>query len=240
MNRAFIKSISFFALLAFAGFFTACQEEDSIMTTENFVLQSTKGIEDQCGAGRAGCYELVFPITLQFADSTTAVVNNYDEMKLAIRTWFEANGSGNGNGGHHGGGHHGNGGPSGLGRPIIVLPFQVITETGEIVTIETIEQLREIRALCNPGGPGGQGGPGGEPCFTLNFPLTISFPDGTQVVVNTKEEIKAAARAWNMNNPGLHTRPVFVFPITVTLRDGTILVVNSSEELVALKAECRG
>ena len=97
MNRAFIKSISFFALLAFAGFFTACQEEDSIMTTENFVLQSTKGIEDQCGAGRAGCYELVFPITLQFADSTTAVVNNYDEMKLAIRTWFEANGSGNGN-----------------------------------------------------------------------------------------------------------------------------------------------
>ena len=97
MNRAFIKSISFFALLAFAGFFTACQEEDSIMTTENFVLQSTKGIEDQCGAGRAGCYELVFPITLQFADSTTAVVNNYAEMKLAIRTWFEANGNANGN-----------------------------------------------------------------------------------------------------------------------------------------------
>ena len=71
-------------------------------------------------------------------------------MKLAIRTWFEANGNANGNGGHHGGGHHGNGGPSGLGRPVIVLPFQVITETGEIVTIETIEQLREIRALCNP------------------------------------------------------------------------------------------
>ena len=95
--------------------------------------------------------------------------------------------------------------------------------------------------LLNGGGPkGGPGGPGGEPCFTLNFPLTISFPDGTQVVVNTKEEIKAAARAWNMSNPGLHTRPVFVFPITVTLRDGTLLVVNSKEELIALKEECRG
>lgn len=240
MYRTFIKSIGVVALFALAGFFTSCQQEDGVADVENFVLQSTMGIEDQCGAGRSGCYELVFPITLQFADSTTAVVNSYDEMKLAIRTWFEANGGGNGNGGHHGGGHHGNGGPSGLGRPVIVLPFQVITETGEIVTIETIEQLREIRALCNQGGPGGPGGHGGAPCFTLNFPLTISFPDGTQVVVNTKEEIKAAARAWNMNNPGEHARPVFVFPITVTLQDGTLLVVNSKEELIALKEECRG
>lgn len=240
MYRTFIKSIGVVALFALAGFFTSCQQEDGVADVENFVLQSTMGIEDQCGAGRSGCYELVFPITLQFADSTTAVVNSYDEMKLAIRTWFEANGGGNGNGGHHGGGHHGNGGPSGLGRPVIVLPFQVITETGEIVTIETIEQLREIRALCNQGGPGGPGGPGGAPCFTLNFPLTISFPDGSQVVVNTKEEIKAAARAWNMNNPGEHARPVFVFPITVTLQDGTLLVVNSKEELIALKEECRG
>ncbi len=242
MYRAFIKSISFFAVLAFAGFFTACQEEDSVMTTENFVLQSTKGIEDQCGAGRAGCYELVFPITLQFADSTTAVVNDYTEMRQAIRDWFDANGGQVGNGGgHHGrphGGHHG--GPANLNRPIIVLPFQVINEAGEIITIETLEELRELRALCNPGG-GGPGGPnGGVPCFTLTFPLTISFPDGTQVVVNTKEEIKAAARAWNMNNPGQHTRPMFVFPITVTLQDGTVVVVNSKEELIALKEECRG
>lgn len=235
MYRTFIKSIGVVALFALAGFFTSCQQEDGVADVENFVLQSTMGIEDQCGAGRTGCYELVFPITLQFADSTTAVVNSYDEMKLAIRTWFEANGGGNGNGGHHG-----NGGPSDLGRPVIVLPFQVITETGEIVTIETIEQLREIRALCNQGGPGGPGGPGGAPCFTLNFPLTISFPDGTQVVVNTKEEIKAASRAWNMNNPGEHARPVFVFPITVTLQDGTLLVVNSKEELITLKEECRG
>jgi len=230
MYRAFIKSISFFAVLAFAGFFTSCQQEDSVMTTENFVLQSTMGIEDQCGAGRAGCYELVFPVTIQFADSTTAVVNDYTEMRQAIRDWFEANG---GRPGHGRPGHM-------MRRPILVLPIQVINEAGEIITIETREELKELRALCNPGG-GGPGGPnGGAPCFTLNFPLTISFPDGTQVVVNTKEEIKAAARAWNMNNPGQHTRPMFVFPITVTLQDGTVVVVNSREELTALKEECRG
>ncbi len=241
MYRTFIKSIGAIALFALAGFFTSCQQEDGVADVENFVLRSTMGIEDQCGAGRAGCYELVFPITLQFADSTTAVVNSYDEMKLAIRTWFEANGGGMGNGGHHGGGHHGNGGPSGLGRPVIVLPFQVITETGEIITIETVEQLKEIRALCNPGGPGGPGGHhGGAPCFTLNFPLTISMPDSSLVVVNSPKEIRTAIRTWNQNNPGPHARPEFVFPITVTLEDGTEVVVNNKEELIALKEECRG
>lgn len=241
MYRTFIKSIGVVALFALAGFFTSCQQEDGVADVENFVLHSTMGIEDQCGAGRAGCYELVFPITLQFADSTTAIVNNYDEMKLAIRTWFEANGGGIGNGGHHGGGHHGNGGPSGLGRPVIVLPFQVITETGEIITIETVEQLKEIRALCNTGGPGGPGGHhGGAPCFTLNFPLTISMPDNSLIVVNNPKEIRTAIRTWNQNNPGPHARPEFVFPISVTLQDGTIVTVNSREELRALKEECRG
>lgn len=238
MYSTFIKSIGVIALFALAGFFTSCQQEDSVADVENFVLRSTMGIEDQCGAGRAGCYELVFPITLQFADSSTAVVNSYDEMKLAIRTWFEANGGGNGNGGHHGGGHHGNGGPSGLGRPIIVLPFQVITETGEIITIETLEQLREIRALCNPGGPGGHHG--GAACFTLNFPLTVMFADGSVVTVNSKEELRAATHTWHLNNPGQRPHPEFVFPISVTLQDGTIVTVNSREELRALKVDCRG
>lgn len=237
MYRTFIKSIGVVALFALAGFFTSCQQENGVADVENFVLQSTMGIEDQCGAGRAGCYELVFPITLQFADSTTAVVNNYDEMKLAIRTWFEANGSGMGNGGHHGGGHHGNGGPSGLVRPVIVLPFQVITETGEIITIETVEQLREIRALCNPGGPGGNGG---GPCFTLNFPITVIFADSSVVTVNSKEELRAATHAWHLNNPGQRPHPEFVFPFSVTLQDGTIVTVNNREELRALKEECRG
>ena len=239
MYSAFIKSFGFLAILGLAGFFTSCQQEDNAMTADNFVLQSTMGVEDQCGAGRAGCYELVFPITLQFADSTTAIVNSYDEMKQAIRDWFEANGGGQGNGGgHHGGGHHGGmGGPQGLGRPVIVLPFQVINEAGEIITIETIEQLKELRALCNPGGPGGHGG---APCFTLNFPITVMFADSSVVTVNSKEELRDATQAWHQSNPGQRPRPEFVFPITVTLQDGTQVVVNSREELRALKEDCRG
>ncbi len=239
MYRTFIKSFSLFAIVALAGFFTSCQQEDGVTTIDNFVLQSTTGMEDQCGAGAAGCYELVFPVTIQFSDSTTTVVGSYAELKQAIRDWFVANDVNPGHGGHHGG-HHG----GVINKPTLVLPIQVINDAGEIITIETVEELKELRALCNPGqggpGNGGPGHHGGEPCFTINFPLTVSFPDSTQVVVNSNEELKAATRTWNQNNPGQHARPEFVFPITVTLSDSTQVVVNSREELRALKEDCRG
>ena len=241
MYRTFIKSLGLFAVIALAGFFTACQQEDNATTVDNFVLQSTTGMEDQCGAGAAGCYELVFPVTIQFSDSTTTSVGSYDELKQAIRDWFLANGIKPG----HGMGHHGHGGPAaGVNKPTLVLPIQVINDAGEIITISTLEELQALRALCNPdqGGPG-NGGPGhhgGEPCFTINFPLTISFSDSSTVVVNSNEELHAATKTWNENNPGQHARPEFVFPITVTLADGTQVVVNNREELRALKEDCRG
>mgnify|MGYP003380906717 CR=1 FL=1 len=94
-----------------------------------------------------------------------------DVYKRQIRDWFVANDIRPGHGGHHGG----------INKPRLVLPIQVITDEGEIITIETQEELRELRALCNPGqggpGNGGPGHHGGEPCFTISFPLTVSFPD---------------------------------------------------------------
>ena len=224
MYQRFIKPLGLFTLLLFAGFFTSCQKEDDVTEVENFVLQSMMGLENDCAAGRAGCYELVFPITLQFSDSSLVSVNNYDELKQAIREWIIANG----------------GRPKPWNRPTLVFPIQVINEAGEIITVETQEELRELKALCTPG-PGGHGGGHHHgPCFTLVFPITLSFPDSTQVTVNSKEEMREAIHAWKEANPGTPGRPDFVFPFTVELKDGTQVIVNTKEELRALKEDCRG
>ncbi|HJW28804.1 MAG TPA: hypothetical protein VJ508_06080 [Saprospiraceae bacterium] len=247
MYRTLIKTFSAVLLLFGLGLFIACQKEDSASSdVENFVLKSASAIDSRCGAGIAGCYELVFPVTLQFADSSQVSVNSYDELKQAIRDWYVAN----------------NAHPRPMNLPTIVFPFQVVNEAGEIITVENQEQLTALIALCRPIGPGGgghdslgHGGPGGHhghhgggghdsivgPCFIVNFPLTVSFPDSSQVTVNSPQELKEAIRTWNQNNPGTHhVRPGFVFPITVTLRDGTQVVVNSKEELAAIKEGCRG
>ena len=222
MNRSFIKSLGIFALIAFASFFTSCDKgEEGFTSVENFVFQSVNDLDDQCGAGRAGCFELVFPVTIQFNDGTTAEVGSYAEMKEAVRNWFQ------GSGGHH---------QMHVIRPKLVLPIQVINEAGEIITIETPEQLKELREECGPR-PGGHHG---EPCFTLNFPVTISFADSSQVEVNSREEFKDAVLAWKEANPDQHARPHLVFPITVTMTDGTEVEVENPLALRQLKKDCRG
>lgn len=238
MYSTFIKPLGLLLLLI-AGIFIGCQKEDDVLTADTFVTESISEIESRSGAGVGGCYELVFPITLQFQDSTTATVASYEEMRQAIRTWFEENG---GRPNHH-------------RRPVILMPFQLINEDGEVITVETQEQLDELKALCRPrpggpghGGPGGPGGHGGGghhgdhgPCYTLVFPITLEFADSTQVTVANQEEFRAAVHAWKEANPGEHAHPAFVYPITVTIvSDGSQVVVNSAEELRAIKAACRG
>lgn len=231
MYSAFSKSLAMLLILC-GGFFIACQQEEEVVTADTFVSESVEEIESRSGTGYRGCYELVFPLTIQFRDSTTAEVASYEEMRQAIRDWYEASGVR----------------PGRHDRPVIVLPFQVINQDGELITIETPEQLEELKNLCRPhGGPGNHGDPGNHgnhgnhgPCFEVVYPVTVSFPDSSQVTVNSKQELREVVRAYNEANPGQHVHPVFVFPITVTLRDGTQVVANTPEELRAIKEACRG
>ena len=227
MNKNIFKTFGLVLVLIAGGFFIGCQEEESAADVENYVLQSMYEIEERSGTGMAGCYELVFPVTLQFPDTTTQEVNSYEELKQAIRDWYEENG----------------GMPRPHNRPFLVFPFDVITETGELITVTNFQELIDLRRACIVAvfGPNHHGHLGKDrACFKPVFPFTLEFPDGSQVTVNTPRELQQAIREWKHNNPGSHERPEFVFPITVKLRDGTEVVMNSAAELAALKEECRG
>jgi hypothetical protein len=156
-----------------------------------------------------------------FSDSSTEEVGSYIELKQTIRDWY-----------HENGGH-----PTPNDRPRLVLPIEVINDAGEIIAIETPEALRELREACGPR----PHGPHGEPCFTLNFPITIAFSDSTEVIVNSREEFKAAVDAWREANPGQHAHPHLIFPLSVTLtEDGSVIEVDSPMALRELKRDCRG
>jgi hypothetical protein len=227
MSNNFIKPLGLTLSLLVAGLFPACQKEDSAADTENFVLQSMYEIEERCGSGMEGCYELVFPVTLQFVDNTTVEVSDYDALRQAIRDWYQANA---------GDYHRPN-------RPRLVLPFDVLNDAGEVITVSTQEELMALRQACivDTFGPNHHDHLGKDrPCFRPVFPLTLSFPDGTQGTYNTPLELQQAIRAWKSAHPDSQQRPEIVFPITVQKKDGTQVVVNSPEELRALKADCRG
>ncbi|MBT8229244.1 MAG: hypothetical protein KJO50_03230, partial [Bacteroidia bacterium] len=77
--------------LFIVGFMTSCSDDDSDVQVENYVIETTYELQKAHMIGRPGCFELVFPVTIEFPDATTAEVDSYENMKETIRAWKEAN-----------------------------------------------------------------------------------------------------------------------------------------------------
>ena len=215
----------------------ACDKSsETSITTDDLVDQALYSAQERGGMGRFGCYELVFPVTVVLPDSSTVEVNSYEEMKQALRNYFDANGGG-AQGPHHGGpGHH---------RPKIsfAFPISVLNEDGELITVDSEEALLELREAC-AGNTFGHHGPQGHgqhglSCFELVFPITVQFPDSTTASAADRQALHQLIRTWKQNNPGVQGRPQIVFPVTVKMDDdGSLVTVNSREELHQLKEDC--
>jgi hypothetical protein len=212
------------------GLVVACNKS-SELTTEELLDQALYSAQERGGMGRFGCYELVFPVTIILPDASTTEVNSYDELKQALRTYFDANG-----GGHHQ--HHGN-------RPNLSFefPISVVSEDGEIITVDSDIQLMSIRVAC-AGATFGNHDPRGHgqhglSCFDIVFPITIKFPDGTTAEATDRLALRQLIRTWKTNNPDATERPQIVFPLTVKIdEDGSLVTVNNREELRRLKEGC--
>ncbi len=163
------------------------------------------------------CFRLVFPVTVNFPDSSSAVADSAQALRDLLRDWRQ------------------NHRPSD-GRPKLALPYEVQLADSSIVSINGMEDLRAVVANCRPRGPRPPGGP---KCYRLVFPVTVNFPDSSTQVADSARALKAIFRDWRMNNDSSEGRPMIAFPYDVKLRDGSIVTVNSREELRDLVGDCR-
>ncbi len=231
--------LSLLLLVVGVATFFACTKNDATQTAEEYLDETLYSIQERGGMGKYGCYELVFPVTINFPDSTSLTVNSYDEMKTAIRDWFEANPGNPGGPGHHG--HHGQGGN--IERPTLAFPLTVISPDGELITVNNDQELKELKKECGGGTFGHHGhhghGQHGLACFEIQFPITVVFPDGTTAAAADQKALHQMLRDWKKANPGSTDRPEIQFPITVVMKDdGTVVTVNSKDELKDLKENC--
>lgn len=209
-------------LLAVIAIMVACNKSDEL-STEEALDEMLYSIQERGGVGRFGCYELMFPVTLSFSDSSTVEVNSYDEMKQAIRAFIEANG------------------PT-RPHPSFVFPVSVMSQDGDIITLNSESELRTLRAACRD--RFGHHDPHGHShrrltCFEIVFPVTIEFPDGSTAQADDRQELHQLIRTWRHDNPSSTERPHLAFPLTVKMtEDGTLVTVNSRDELRDLKENC--
>lgn len=78
-------------------------------------------------------------------------------------------------------------------------------------------------------------------CFTLVFPVDISFPDGTTATVSDAADMRQTVRDWVAAGGTIErgNRPMLVFPLDVQLSDGTIETVAERSGLRSILQDCR-
>lgn len=229
MIKFFLKVATIVAITGTAFLMTACDKENiDSEVVENFVNRSVFSMQGAGNCGKFGCFEFVFPLSIEFPDGSTQEVASYDELRATVKDWKENNADAE-------------------ERPSLAFPLEVISEDGAIINVADKTELRTLAKECRKGyygkgdwkghGKKGMGGHG-DRCFSLVFPVSINFPDGTSVAYDDVTSLKAGLRTWRSENGKTGEHPTLAFPITVELEDGTTQSMDSREGLRELKDTC--
>lgn len=199
------------------------EEVETPEFVENFTDQAVFEMQARGNCGKFGCFEFVFPIDIVFADASEAEVNSYEELRDAIMTWKEAN-------------------PEESQRPTFTFPIEVVSEDGDVISVANESELMELRRACRKTFFERHHHRGhmarGTHCFSLVFPVTVSFPDGTSVPAEDHQALKNLLREWKDANRESSERPELVFPLKVQMEDETVVDVANKEALHDLKSSC--
>ena len=75
-------------------------------------------------------------------------------------------------------------------------------------------------------------------CFAITYPISIIFPDGTSIAVDSDDALETTIEDWYEQNEDNPADPTLQFPIEVTLADGNIQSINDEETLCELFETC--
>lgn len=210
-------------LLGSGLFLQSCDKEIVPLESQevdNIVEEALQDIALQTRSGPNGCYEFVFPVTINLPNGTSHVVNSYEEMKEIIRRWASQNSRP----------------PT---WPHIAFPFDVMTDDGTIITINDREELVQLRRECTKDMD--KRPPQTAPCFELLFPVILEMPDGNTIKVESREELHKIFRRYKEAFPNSVKRPKIGFPMHVLiLETKRRVVINNKDELKRLREMCSG
>lgn len=207
-------------LLLIVGMITSCTKESEDVTAENYGAEVAFVAQKSLNAGKSGCLEVIFPIEFTLPDSSTIVAESFEDAREQFVIWKEAN-------------------PDVSGKPDIVFPIEVLTSEGETVSINEQSEIKALLRECKSNFGNSPRGGKCSPCFVLEYPITITFPDETTADFESKQDLKTALREWRSENQDATEKPVLTYPVVIVFEDDSTQTINSQEELQAAKEACK-
>ena len=166
--------------------------------------------EDECDDfDHDDCFEIQFPIMVRVGD-TTYTFGSWEEADSVVYDLIEDLVEG-----------------EELDAEL-VFPINLLVD-GEVVVINTEADLEAIEDDCYDE----------EDCFSIVFPMTLNFPDGSQQEVNSEDELDTAIDDWEKANPNNDDDDIVpTFPFDVINMDSVTVSVLNLEQLEKLEEEC--
>ncbi|NPD47173.1 hypothetical protein HNV12_12865 [Methanococcoides sp. SA1] len=75
-------------------------------------------------------------------------------------------------------------------------------------------------------------------CFSFVFPLTYTMPDGSELIIESKDDWYLL-REWCTANPSYDEKPTLNFPVDIVYEDETSITINTAEELREARIDCK-
>jgi hypothetical protein len=218
MKNSNLLKFSVIAFL-FIAFFAACKKDEApTPTTGNGDFSTNNGMAQIVSRNNESdslglCFEIGFPITVEFPDGSTQVANSMEEIDNIYNTWFEQN-------------------PNANTCPTVVYPLSVTLEDGTTHTVASEDELIVLIEDCLD--------LGWEDCFQIQYPVTVLYPDGTTAVANSDGQLANAMDDWYETHPNDSLYPTIAFPIMVLKADGTTVEIVDENGMNALFEDCFG
>lgn len=202
--------------LFIAGILISSCAKEVVEDSNQFATESLAEVSIETRTGPDGCFELVYPISFKMSTGDTLFTESHEDAKAQIIEWKENN-------------------PDEKAKPKLVFPMEILTDEGNLISIDDHQELREIVKACKKEIFQN----GGKPCFRLVYPIKVEFPNGNIHTFNSPKVMHKALRLWKKQHPFANEKPTLVFPLQIKMKDdGSIITVNSKEDLMAIKADC--
>jgi len=184
------------------------------------------------------CFQLNYPVTLQFDNGTSRVVNSKDEIIESLISFYR--------------------------QPFTLqFPVNIILEDEERKEVNSLEELDEIYKACIEGFGEWEDDDREdwldfdweefdfdedhvdfsflEDCFKVNYPISVTFENRGELAINNNDELKGVIIIIFRNafGEGESVNSVINYPVDVTLNDGSTETLNSDEDLWKAIVDCK-